>query len=124
MHQEKHYADLIADTKQRMDAELSTLANNQQDQMDITVEQLDLTTTTEQINQLLSEQYIELHQLRDQWESETAAIKGHQKSNYHQWIDELAGCLQSASTMVTTDVPQYAFYILNQLYLLLCLCYF
>lgn len=73
-----------------MDVELTNLATKQQDQMDATVEQLDVTTTTEEINQLLSEQYSHLHQVRNQWESELEAMKGHQKSKYHQFIDDLS----------------------------------
>lgn len=84
-----------------MDVEITTMATNQQDEMDATVEQLDVTTTTEQINQLLSEQYAQLHQLRDQWASELDAIKGHQKSKYHQWIVELADKVQTAATIVS-----------------------
>lgn len=89
-----------------MDVELTALATNQQVQMDATVEQLDLTTTTEQINLLLSEQYAQLHQVRDQWESELDAIKGHQKSKYHQWIDGLAGSVKSSSTIASPVVDQ------------------
>lgn len=89
-----------------MDLELTALSTNQQDAMDATVEQLDVTTTTEQINQLLSEQYSQLHQVRDQWESELDAIKGHQKSKYHQWIDSLADRVPSAATIASPLVDQ------------------
>lgn len=107
LQKEKHYATIIGNTKRKMDAELIELASNQQDQMDATVEQLDVSTTTEQINQLLSEQYVHLHRLRNQWESELNALKGHQKSEYHQWIDGMVNRMKSNAVNTSPSLEQY-----------------
>lgn len=107
LQQEKHYATIIGNTKRRMDAQLAALASDQQDQMDATVEQLDVSTTTEQINQLLAEQYSHLHHVRNQWESELDALKGHQKSEYHQWIDGMVGKMQPSASIASPSNEQY-----------------
>lgn len=59
--------------------------------MELMVEQLDVSTTPEDINRLLTRQYSELNRVRGEREAELAALKGHQRSEYHQWIEALDG---------------------------------
>lgn len=116
LQREQKYAQLIGDTKLHTDAELTALYTRQQDDMELMVEQLDVSTTPEDINRLLTRQYSELNRVRGEREAELAALKGHQRSEYHQWIEALdggdsisgsdgTGGLRSAST-VTTPVNQ------------------
>lgn len=109
LHREQQYAQLIADTKHRTDAELDTLATRQQDDMDLMVEQLDVSTTPEDINRLLTEQYAELHRVRGQREAELAALKGHQRSEYHTWIGDMgystAGAAGGAGRRTAPTTP-------------------
>lgn len=84
----------------RMDAEITTLTNNQQDEMEQKIQQLDVLTTSEDINNLLAQQYSTQNLVCKKWESEMEAIKGHQKNEYKNWITS-----QVSETLFSSLIP-------------------
>lgn len=106
LQREQKYAQAIGDAKRRMDADLSAMATRQQDDMDLVVDHLDITTTPDDVNRLLSQQYAELNRLRGQCDDELAAMKGHQRSEYHQWIRLLADTQESSDASVASGAQR------------------
>ncbi|EDV91070.1 protein C12orf4 homolog [Drosophila grimshawi] len=86
LKRERNYAKIIADMTEHMDAEVETLNNSQQQEMDSQINQLDITTTSEDINNLLAQQYTTQNFMRKRYESELEAMIGHQKNEYRDWI--------------------------------------
>lgn len=98
---EKAYAKSISDMITRMDNEIQNLSDQQATEMDTKIEQLDVSTTSEDINNLLSQQYSMQNLVRQRWESELEARKGHQKNEYKNWIIGQVGdtlCMPSSAT--------------------------
>ncbi|XP_064551191.1 protein C12orf4 homolog isoform X1 [Drosophila montana] len=86
LKRERGYAKVIADRTEHMDCEVETLKNSQQQEMDSQINQLDITTTSEDINNLLAQQYTTHNFVRKRYESELEAMMGHQKNEYRNWI--------------------------------------
>lgn len=86
LKRERGYAKVIADMTEVMDNEVETLNNSQQQEMDSQINQLDITTTSEDINNLLAQQYTTQNFVRQRYESELQAMMGHQKNEYRNWI--------------------------------------
>lgn len=86
LKRERGYAKVIADMTEHMDSEVETLKNSQQQEMDSQINQLDITTTSEDINNLLAQQYTTHNFVRKRYESELEAMMGHQKNEYRNWI--------------------------------------
>lgn len=106
----------------RMDTEIANLNDRQAVEMENKIEQLDVSTTSEvkgkiiplsillitnrfypqDINNLLSQQYSTQNLIRQRWESELEARKGHQKNEYKNWIiGQVGETLCSSSTTAT-----------------------
>lgn len=83
----------------QMDEEISLMTNSHQTEIEDKIQQLDVSTTTEHINKLLSQQQSLQNYVWKKWESETEAIKGHQKNEYIDWITT-----QVAKTINSTQV--------------------
>ncbi|KAH8392902.1 hypothetical protein KR215_009089, partial [Drosophila sulfurigaster] len=86
LKRERGYAKVIADMTELMDNEVESLNNSQQQEMDSQINQLDITTTSEDINNLLAQQYTTQNFVRKRYESELEAMMGHQKNEYRNWI--------------------------------------
>ncbi|XP_017874738.1 PREDICTED: protein C12orf4 homolog isoform X2 [Drosophila arizonae] len=86
LKRERGYAKVIADMTDHMDSEVETLKDSQQQEMDSQINQLDITTTSEDINNLLAQQYTTHNFVRKRYESELEAMMGHQKNEYRDWI--------------------------------------
>lgn len=80
------YSKTIADMAIRMDNEIDSMNNQHQQDMDSKIQQLDVTTTSEDINNLLSDQLCTQSLVRKKYQSEMEAIRGHQKNEYRNWI--------------------------------------
>lgn len=101
---EKSYADSILDINARRDSEIRALTHRQQDEMERKIEQLDdVSTTSDDINNLLSHQYAVQHEISRKWESELEAKKGHQKNEYKNWITNQS-CEQLFSSAMPTPI--------------------
>lgn len=111
---EQRYAKTIIEMNQQRDIEVSALIAEQQNEMEAKIEQLDIGTTSDDINNLLSRHYSRQNLVQKQWESELEAKIGHQKNEYRDWIVGLLGqtfCatddrseMISESSRVTADV--------------------
>ncbi|KAH8312636.1 hypothetical protein KR044_011829, partial [Drosophila immigrans] len=86
LKRERGYAKVIADMTEVMDNEVESLNNSQQQEMDSQINQLDITTTSEDINNLLAQQYTTQNFVRKRYESELESMMGHQKNEYRNWI--------------------------------------
>ncbi|ALC47815.1 CG9986, partial [Drosophila busckii] len=86
LKRERTYAKVISDMTEHMDSEVETLNSSQQKEMDSQINQLDITTTSEDINNLLAQQYTTQNFVRKRYESELEAMMGHQKNEYRDWI--------------------------------------
>lgn len=95
---EQSYAKTIIDMNQQRDIEISALISEQQNEMEDKIEQLDIGTTSDDINNLLSRHYSRQNLVQKQWESELEAKIGHQKNEYRNWIVGLLG-----QTICATD---------------------
>lgn len=69
--------------------------------MERKIQQLDVSTTSDDINELLSQQYATQHTVAQKWESELDARKGHQKNEYKNWITGQSGEQLFASALPT-----------------------
>lgn len=83
---EQSYAKSIIKMNQQREGEIDALINEQQTEMEEKIEQLDAGTTSEDINNLLSQHYSRQNLVQKQWESEMEAKIGHQKNEYRNWI--------------------------------------
>lgn len=88
---EQSYAKSIIEMNQQREAEVSALISEQQNEMEAKIEQLDIGTTSDDINNLLSRHYSRQNLVQKQWESELEAKMGHQKNEYRNWIVSLLG---------------------------------
>lgn len=88
---EQSYAKTIIEMNQQRDIEVSALISEQQNEMESKIEQLDIGTTSDDINNLLSRHYSRQNLVQKQWESELEAKIGHQKNEYRNWIVSLLG---------------------------------
>lgn len=88
---EQNYAKSIIEINQERDEQIKSLINEQQTEMDKKIDQLDDGTTSEDINNLLSQHYSRQNLLQRQWESELEAKMGHQKNDFRNWIVGLLG---------------------------------
>lgn len=86
---EQSYAKTIIEMNRHRDDEIAALINEQQNEMEIQIDQLDAGTTSEDINNLLSQHYSRQNLVQKQWESELDAKIGHQKNDYRNWIISL-----------------------------------
>lgn len=104
LRKERDYAKVIAQITAQMENEVDALNNSQQEEMESTVQQLDITTTTEDVNKLLAEQYSIQSYVRKRFESELEAKRGHQRNEYRQWITSQVSELFQMTTPVTTPL--------------------
>lgn len=93
LKKERAYSKIIANMTKEMDKEVETLNNSQQEEMESKINQLDITTTPEDINNLLAQQYSTQSYVRKRYESELEAKIGHQKNEYRHWITSQVGYL-------------------------------
>lgn len=93
LKKERAYSKIISNMTKEMDKEVETLNNSQQEEMESKINQLDITTTPEDINNLLAQQYSTQSYVRKRYESELEAKIGHQKNEYRHWITSQVGYL-------------------------------
>lgn len=91
LQREQNYAKSIIEINQQRDDQIKSLINDQQIEMEKKIDQLDDGTTSEDINNLLSQHYSRQNVLQRQWESELEAKMGHQKNDFRNWIVSLLG---------------------------------
>ncbi|EDW49139.1 GM16386 [Drosophila sechellia] len=65
------------------------------------INQLDITTTSEDINNLLAQQYTTQNYVRKRYESELEAMVGHQKNEYRNWITSQVSQMFQVSPVTT-----------------------
>ncbi|XP_037949822.1 protein C12orf4 homolog [Teleopsis dalmanni] len=99
LKRERSYAK--ADMTNQMDLEVETLNSSHQDEMESQINQLDITTTSEDINNLLAQQYLTQNYVRQRYESELQAKKGHQKNEYRNWITSQVSQIFQTSPVAT-----------------------
>ncbi|XP_055372168.1 protein C12orf4 homolog [Condylostylus longicornis] len=104
LEKEKAYARVIAEMTKRMETEIENLNAQQQDEMKEYIDQLDVSKTSEDINNLLARHYSTQNYVRKKWESELEAKRGHQKNEYREWVTGQVGKLFETSSPVTTPV--------------------
>uniref|UniRef100_A0A1B0DQW1 Uncharacterized protein n=1 Tax=Phlebotomus papatasi TaxID=29031 RepID=A0A1B0DQW1_PHLPP len=88
---EQSYAKSISELNTRMYEEIDELSRKQATEMDEKVQQLDVSTTSDDINQLLSQHYSNQNLIRKRWESKLEAKRGHQKHEYRNWVTSQVG---------------------------------
>lgn len=91
LEKQQTYAKSIIEINQQRDDQIKSLINEQQTEMEKKIDQLDDGTTSEDINNLLSQHYSRQNLLQRQWESELEAKMGHQKNDFRNWIVSLLG---------------------------------
>lgn len=101
LRRERAYAKVISDMNTVMDEEVETLNSTQQKEMDIKIKQLDITTTSDDINNLLAQQYSTQNYIRQRYESELQAKRGHQRNEYRDWITCQVGKIFETSPAAT-----------------------
>ena len=101
LEKEKNYAIAISSLVRRMEKETEELHSMHQAVMDSKINLLDVETTSDDINQLLAQQYSTSNLMRKQFESELEAKKGHQKNKYREWITSQVGQKLMASANST-----------------------
>ncbi|XP_053945000.1 protein C12orf4 homolog [Anastrepha ludens] len=101
LKRERAYAKVVSDINKQMDQEVETLNSTQQQEMDLKIKQLDITTTSEDINNLLAQQYSTQNYIRQRYESELQAKRGHQRNEYRDWITSQVGRIFEASPVAT-----------------------
>uniref|UniRef100_A0A1B0BPS2 Macro domain-containing protein n=1 Tax=Glossina palpalis gambiensis TaxID=67801 RepID=A0A1B0BPS2_9MUSC len=101
LKKERTYAKVISNMTQMMDNEVESLSNSQQEEMESKINQLDITTTSEDINNLLAQQYSTQNYVRKRYESELVAKRGHQKNEYRDWITSQVSQLFQTSPVAT-----------------------
>ncbi|XP_036324028.1 protein C12orf4 homolog isoform X2 [Rhagoletis pomonella] len=101
LKRERTYAKVISDINKQMDREVETLNSRQQQEMDSKIKQLDITTTSEDINNLLAQQYSTQNYIRQRSESELQAKRGHQRNEYRDWITSQVGKIFETSPIAT-----------------------
>ncbi|KAH8295407.1 hypothetical protein KR018_010900 [Drosophila ironensis] len=101
LKRERAYAKVVADMNELMESEVETLHHSLQQEMDSQINQLDITTTSDDINNLLAQQYTTHNFVRKRYESELEAMKGHQKNEYRNWITSQVGEMFQASPVAT-----------------------
>lgn len=74
-----------------MEKELTELGDMHQEVMDSKINLLDVETTSDDINNLLREQYSSSNLMRKRYESELEAKRGHQKNDYREWVTSQVG---------------------------------
>jgi hypothetical protein len=75
----------------RMERELSKLNEDHVMVMDSQINLLDVETTSDDINELLKQQYSATNLIRKQYESELEAKRGHQRFSYREWVTSQVG---------------------------------
>lgn len=104
---EQTYAKSIIEMNRERDEQIKSLITEQQTEMEKKIEQLDDGTTSEDINNLLSQHYSRQNLLQRQWESELEAKMGHQKNDFRNWIVSLLGktlyAMDERQTLATTN---------------------
>lgn len=88
---EQTYAKSIIEINRQCDDQMKSLITEQQNEMEKKIDRLDDGTTSEDINNLLSQHYSRQNLLQRQWESELEAKMGHQKNDFRNWIVSLLG---------------------------------
>ncbi|EDV43619.1 uncharacterized protein Dana_GF18583 [Drosophila ananassae] len=101
LKRERTYAKVVSDMTDTMDNEVETLNHSQQQEMDSQINQLDITTTSEDINNLLAQQYTTQNYVRKRYESELEAMMGHQKNEYRNWITSQVSQMFQVSPVAT-----------------------
>ncbi|XP_055678552.1 protein C12orf4 homolog [Lutzomyia longipalpis] len=104
---EQCYAASISELNTRMYEEIDELNKKQAAEMDETVGQLDVSTTSEDINALLSQHYSNQNLLRKRWESKLEAKRGHQKHEYRNWVTSQVGeaLINNPTSLPVTSTP-------------------
>lgn len=88
---EQNYAPKITQLVTKMERELNDLNEMHQEVMDSKINLLDVETTSDDINNLLKQQYSSSNLMRKQYESELEAKRGHQKNEYREWVTSQIG---------------------------------
>ncbi|KAH8383208.1 hypothetical protein KR009_007340 [Drosophila setifemur] len=101
LKRERAYAMVVSEMTELMDSEVESLNNSQQQEMDSQINQLDITTTSEDINNLLAHQYTTQNFVRQRYESELQATMGHQKNEYRDWITSQVSQMFQVSPVAT-----------------------
>lgn len=95
LSKEQTYAKSIIEVNRQCDDQIKALVTEQQNEMEKKIDRLDDGTTSEDINNLLSQHYSRQNLLQRQWESELEARMGHQKNDFRNWIVSLLGQMYS-----------------------------
>jgi hypothetical protein len=98
LEEEKNYAASVSKLVFRMEKELSELSEMHQEVMDSKINLLDVETTSDDINDLLKQQYSASNLMRKKYESELEAVRGHQKNQYREWVTSQVGINLSDTT--------------------------
>ncbi|XP_067617176.1 ferry endosomal RAB5 effector complex subunit 3 [Eurosta solidaginis] len=101
LKRERAYAKVISDLTIQMEQEVDTLNSNQQQEMDSKIKQLDITTTSEDINNLLAQQYSTQNYIRQRYDSELQAKRAQQRHEYRDWITSQVGRIFETSPVAT-----------------------
>lgn len=91
LEKEQAYAAGISKLVIKMEGELTELRDLHQEVMDTKINLLDVETTSEDINNLLKQQYSTSNLMKKKYESELEAKRGHQKNQYREWITSQVG---------------------------------
>ncbi|XP_059610816.1 protein C12orf4 [Phlebotomus argentipes] len=104
---EQNYAKSISELNTRMYEEIDDLNKKQAAEMDEKVQQLDVSTTSEDINALLSQHYSNQNLIRKRWESTLEAKRGHQKHEYRNWVTSQVGeaLINNPTAMPCSSTP-------------------
>lgn len=81
-----------------MENEITELSDLQKEVMDTKINLLDVETTSEDINNLLRQQYSTSNLMRKKYESELEAKRGHQKNEYREWVTSQFDQLYTTTT--------------------------
>lgn len=102
---EKEYAQTVSNLIKEMESETKILNKQHQDDMDLKIQQLDLSITSEDINNLLSSQFSAQSLLRKKFESVLESIRAHQRFEYRDYITcQLGEALMASKSPLPTPV--------------------
>jgi hypothetical protein len=106
LEKERDYAKTVSNLINQMDTEIETLNKEHQIDMDKKIQQLDLSTTSEDINNLLSTQFSAQNLLRKKYESVLESIRAHQRFEYRDYVTNQLGetLMASKSPLPTPTV--------------------
>ncbi|KAG5669711.1 hypothetical protein PVAND_000007 [Polypedilum vanderplanki] len=92
LDKEQNYAPKISKLMNRMEKQLSDMNEMHLEVMDSKINNLDVDgTTSDDINELLKQQYSSTNLIRKQYESELEATRGHQKNEFREYVTAKIG---------------------------------